>query len=156
MYMPTIFNDTFFDDFFDFSKPAIPARGDFKHLKHGPRYNSITTNVMKTDFRETNDAYELSIDLPGYKKDDVQAELKDGMMTITATKNETENEGNEGDRYIRRERFFGSCSRSFYVGDLVTESDIKARFEDGVLYVTVPKKEPEPVIEEKKLITIEG
>lgn len=153
MYMPTIFNDTLFDDFFDFPKTFKPAA---RRAERGPHYNSITTNVMKTDIKETDGAYELAIDLPGYKKDEVQAELKDGYMTITAEKSESKDEGKEGDRYIRRERFFGSCSRSFYVGDLVTEADIKARFEDGILYVTVPKKEPEPEVEEKKFIAIEG
>lgn len=153
MYMPTIFNDSLFDDFFDFGKAFRPAT---RRAERGPHYNSITTNVMKTDVKETDSAYELAIDLPGYRKDEVQAELKDGYMTITATKENSKDEGDEGDRYIRRERFYGSCSRSFYVGELVDESDIKARFEDGILYVTVPKKEPAPQVEEKKLIAIEG
>lgn len=156
MFMPTIFNDSLFDDFFDFAVPTRPHRSECRRPEHGPRFNSITTNIMKTDIKETDNSYELAIDLPGYKKDEVQAELKDGYMTITASKSEVKDSDSENDHYIRRERFYGSCSRSFYVGELVTESDIKARFEDGILFVSVPKKEPEPQVEEKKYIAIAG
>ena len=156
MYMPSIFSDSLFDDFFDFARPIRRVKPDERRPECGPRFNSISTNVMKTDVKETEGGYELAIDLPGYKKDEVSAELKDGYMTISASKSESNDEGKDGDRYIRRERFYGSCSRSFYVGELVTEEDIKARFEDGILYVNVPKKQPEPVVEEKKYIAIEG
>ena len=155
MYMPSIFNDSLFDDFFDFGRPMRTLRGEGRR-ENAPRFNSIMTNVMKTDIKENDGAYELAIDMPGYGKDDVQAELKDGFMTITATKDDSKEDKEENGHYIRRERFFGSCSRSFYVGEDVTEADIKANFKDGILYVTVPKKEAKPQIEEKKLIQIEG
>ncbi len=147
MLMPSIFGENLFDDFFDdFYKPAV---------KRAPRRMSgPVSTVMKTDVKETADAFELDIDLPGYKKEDVQAQLKDGYMTITATaKKEDETKESEGN-YIRRERYTGTCSRSFYVGEAVTEEDIKARFEDGILKVTVPKKEAKPQ-PEKRLISIE-
>ena len=147
MLMPSIFGENLFDDFFDdFYRPAV---------KRTPRREvAPVSTVMKTDVKETADAFELDIDLPGYKKEDVQAQLKDGYMTITASAKK-ENETKESDgKYIRRERYTGSCSRSFYVGEAVTEEDIKARFEDGILKVTVPKKEAKPQ-PQKRLISID-
>ena len=146
MLMPSIFRENLFDDFFDdFYRPAVR------------RANSNVTipNVMKTDIKETEGAYELSIDLPGYKKEDVEIQLKDGTLTISAAAKKESEETKDNGRYIRRERFYGSCSRSFYVGDVVTEEDIKAKFADGILKVTVPKKEAKPEVEEKKYIAIE-
>ena len=146
MLMPSIFRENLFDDFFDdFYRPAVRKTNS----------NVTIPNVMKTDIKETSGAYELSIDLPGYKKEDVQIQLKDGNLTISASTKKENNEDVEDGRYIRRERFYGSCSRSFYVGDAVTEEDIKARFADGILRVVVPKKEAKPEVEEKKLIAIE-
>jgi HSP20 family molecular chaperone IbpA len=98
--------------------------------------------------------YELEIELPGYKKEDVQAELKDGKLIITATNN-AENEEKEG-KFIRRERFWGTCNRSFYVGEEVKQQDIKAKFEDGILKLFVPKKEEVPQVETNNFINIEG
>lgn len=147
MLMPSIFGENLFDDFFDdFYRPAV---------KRAPRREVPQASaIMKTDVKELENCFELDIDLPGYKKEDVQAQLKDGYMTITATTNkEKETKEAEG-KYIRRERYTGSCSRSFYVGEAVTEEDIKARFEDGILKVTVPKKDAKPQ-PEKKLISIE-
>ena len=106
--------------------------------------------------KESDAGYEIGIELPGYKKEDVKAELKDGNLTISASTNTENDEKDENGKYIRRERFSGSCSRSFYVGEAVEQEDIKAKFEDGVLKVFVPKKEVKPVVEEKKYITIEG
>ena len=100
---------------------------------------------MKTDIKETESAYELDIDLPGYKKEDVQAELKDGYLTISAKTNTTKEEKDENGKYLRKERYSGSCSRSFYVGEDITEEDIKAKFEDGTLKLSIPKKEAKPV-----------
>ena len=111
---------------------------------------------MRTDIKETQNGYELDIDLPGYKKADVQAELKEGYLTISASTRKDESEKDKDGKYLRRERYYGSCSRSFYVGDAVTQEDIKARFEDGILKVTVPKKEVKPQVEESKYIAIEG
>ena len=116
----------------------------------------MSPTLMRTDIKETDGGYELTIDLPGFKKDDVQAELKDGYLTINAqTQSESEDKDEEG-TYMRKERFSGKCSRTFYVGDDVEEDDIKAKFEDGVLKIAVPKKQEQPKLEEKKTIAIEG
>ena len=116
----------------------------------------MSPTLMRTDIKETDGGYELTIDLPGFKKDDVQAELKDGYLTINAqTQGESEDKDEQG-TYVRKERFSGKCSRTFYVGDDVEEDDIKAKFEDGVLKITVPKKQEQPKLEEKKTIAIEG
>ena len=147
MLMPSIFGENLFDDFFDdFYRPV-------RRTPH--RAAAPVNTVMKTDVKETDQAYELDIDLPGYKKEDVKAELKDGYMTITASRNTSNDEKDENGKYIRRERFMGTCSRSFYVGEVVTEEDITAKFEDGILKVTVPKKEAKPQVEENKYIAIE-
>ena len=116
----------------------------------------MSPTLMRTDIQETDGGYELTIDLPGFKKDDVQAELKDGYLTINAqTQGESEDKDEQG-TYVRKERFSGKCSRTFYVGDDVEEDDIKAKFEDGVLKIAVPKKQEQPKLEEKKTIAIEG
>ena len=115
-----------------------------------------TPNLMRTDIRETETGFELTIDLPGFDKEGVQAELKDGYLTINAqTQGESEDKDEQG-TYVRKERFSGKCSRTFYVGDDVEEDDIKAKFEDGVLKIAVPKKQEQPKLEEKKTIAIEG
>ncbi len=148
MLMPSIFGENLFDDIFD---------GDFFRPADGSnRYSNANTAVMKTDVRENQDSFDIDIDLPGYKKDDVKAELKDGYMTITAEKNDSNEEKDKKGNYIRRERFYGTCSRSFYVGDDVTEEDIKAKFEDGILKINVPKREKKEEIPQKKYICIEG
>ena len=145
MLMSSILGENLFDEFFeDFARPARKV----------VKYNTPT--VMRTDVKESETGYELHIDLPGYKKEDVKAELKDGNLTITATTNVTNDQKDENGKYIRRERFCGNCSRSFYVGDYDEQTDIKAKFEDGILKISVPKKEAKPAVEEKKYITIEG
>lgn len=147
MLVPSIFGEDLFDSFFDdFTRPARSVA----------RYNTPTTNVMRTDVRETDSGYELDIELPGYKKEDVQAELKDGYLTISAKTNTNKEEKDANGKYIRKERYSGSCSRSFYVGEQMEQQDIKARFEDGILKVAVPKKAAKPAVEENKYITIEG
>ena len=116
----------------------------------------MSPTLMRTDIKETDGGYELTIDLPGFKKDDVQAELKDGYLTIAAqTQSESEDKDEKG-TYVRKERFSGKCSRTFYVGDDIEEDDIRAKFEDGVLKIAVPKKQEQPKLEEKKTIAIEG
>ena len=110
---------------------------------------------MKTDIKESDTAYEMDIDLPGFKKDEVNAKLENGYLTITAAKGLDKDEKNDKGVYIRRERYSGQCARTFYVGDAVKQEDIKAKFEDGILRVTIPKVEPKKV-EEKKYIAIEG
>ena len=147
MLMSSILGESLFDEFFDdFAKP----------VKRVVKYNQPTVTVMRTDVKESDAGYELHIELPGYKKEDVRAELKEGNLTISATrKTETEHKDENG-IFIRRESFIGNCSRTFYVGDAVEQSDIKAKFEDGILKVFVPKKEIKPAVEERKFITIEG
>lgn len=116
----------------------------------------MAPTLMRTDIEETDGGFELTIDLPGFKKDDVQAELKDGYLSITAqTQSESEDKDEKG-TFVRKERFSGKCSRTFYVGEDIEDNDIKAKFEDGVLKITVPKKQEQPKLEEKKTIAIEG
>lgn len=146
MLMPSVFGTNFMDDVFDdfFGAPMLPT----SHV--------AGSSSMKADITETDKAYLIEMDLPGYSKKDVQAELKDGYMTITAEHNSQNEEKNKEGKIIRRERYQGVCRRSFYVGDAVTEKDIKAKFRDGVLELEVPKKEKKPEVETKKFIAIEG
>ena len=144
--MNSIFGESLFDDFFDdFARP----------MRMTSRFNS-TNGIMRTDVKESDAGYELDIDLPGCKKENVKAELKNGYLTINAETSQNNDQKDENGKYIRRERYYGTCSRSFYVGEDVMQEDIKARFEDGILKVSVPKKEAKPVIEESKYIQIEG
>jgi HSP20 family molecular chaperone IbpA len=139
------FGETLMDEIFnDFAYPT----------KSVARYRTNDVSVMRTDVQEREDGYELDIELPGYKKEDVQAELKDGALIITANHNVQNEE--QKDQYIRRERFWGTCSRSFYVGEEVKQQDIKAKFEDGILKLFVPKKEEVPQVETNNFINIEG
>ena len=147
--LPTVFGENLFDDFFDDSFGMMNARS--------PLYGKHARNLMKTDIRETDTNYELAIDLPGFKKDEIHIELKNGYLTISAAKGLDQDEKEkESGRYIRRERYAGACSRSFYVGEGVTEEDIKAEFKHGILTLVVPKKEAKPAVEQKKYIAIEG
>ena len=133
--LPAIFNENLFDDFFDdrFMMPSVFGKND-------PLYGKNAKNVMKTDVRETENTYELDIDLPGFKKEDVSLKLDDGYLTIGAVKSLEKESGNGKDgKYIRRERYEGQCSRSFFVGRGVQAKDISAKFEDGILKVSVPK-----------------
>ena len=133
-----------FDAFFDAATAPVQAM------------QKMSPTLMRTDIKETDAGFELTIDLPGFKKDDVQAELKDGYLTIAAqTQSESEDKDEKG-TYVRKERFSGKCSRTFYVGDDIEEDDIRAKFEDGVLKIAVPKKQEQPKLEEKKTISIEG
>ena len=120
----------------------------------GSNDTSGNTKLMKTDIRETENGYNLEVDLPGFTKENIQAELKDGYLTITATRNESKEDKDAEGKFLRRERFQGTCKRSFYVGEYLQDSDINAQFADGVLKLSFPKeKEPEP--EQPKLITIQ-
>ena len=141
MMMTSLFGDTLFDGFLNGFAP-VKAPEPMRHM------------IMKTDVKENETGFELNVELPGYKKEDISAELKDGYMTIKAVTNQ-ETEKTE-DKFIRRERYSGSCQRSFYVGEAITEEDIKAKFENGILKVEVPKKEAKPEVEMKKTIMIEG
>ena len=149
MLRPSIFNDNLFDDFFEL--PFFDDRAERKLYGHNAK------NIMKTDIKEHKDGYELEIDLPGFHKDEIQAELKDGYLNISAAKqlNQDEKEKESG-KYIRRERYSGSCQRSFYVGEEITQEDIKAEFKHGILKLFVPKKEAKPEVEQRKFVSIEG
>ncbi|MGN0181064.1 MAG: Hsp20/alpha crystallin family protein [Candidatus Ornithomonoglobus sp.] len=136
--------------------PSIFGRDMFDDLFGGSFGNYRTHDLMKTDVRDTNDAYELVMDMPGVKKEDIKAELKDGYLSISATSGYSNDDKDSEGRYIRRERHYGSCSRSFYVGNAVTQEDIKASFENGTLKLTIPKKEEKPAVENKNYIQIEG
>ena len=146
MLMPSIFGENLFnDDWMNFGFPEVDKALYGKHAG----------NVMKTDVKETETGYEVDIDLPGFKKDEINAKLEDGYLTISAAKGLDKDEKDKKGKYIRRERYAGSMSRSFYVGDGVTEEDIKAKYEDGILRLVVPKKDAKAV-ENKKYIAIEG
>ena len=146
MLMPSIFGENLFnDDWMNFSFPEVD-----KEL-----YGKHAGNVMKTDVRETDSGYEVDIDLPGFKKDEINAQLDNGYLTISASKGLDKEEKNKEGKYIRKESYAGAMSRSFYVGDEVTQADIKARYEDGILRLSVPKKEKKAV-ENNKYIAIEG
>lgn len=149
MLMPSIFGENLFDEMMDF-----PWEREF-FGRRNPLYGKNEKNLMKTDVKETDNSYELDIDLPGFKKNEVSASLENGYLTISAAKGLDKDQKDKEGKYIRRERYAGSCSRSFYVGDAVTESDIHAKFEDGILKLSVAKKDPQ--VEEKKgHIAIEG
>lgn len=149
MLMPSIFNNSLFDEMMDF-----PFGRDF-FGDTGHMLGEYRTGMMKTDVKEADGVYEVDMELPGYKKEDISAKLEKGYLTITAMKNEENNQNDAEGRYIRRERYSGQCSRSFFVGENVRQEDIHARFEDGILKLTVPKTEPAK-IEEQKYISIEG
>ena len=147
--LPSIFGENLFDDWFE--SPIEKAFfGD-----RNPLYGKHAKNLMKTDVRETDSSYELDVDLPGFKKEDIQAQLKNGYLTISASKSLDKDETDKEGRYIRQERYTGQCSRTFYVGDAVTQNDIRAKFEDGILKLSVPKKQPQ-AIESSQYISIEG
>ena len=146
MLMPCIFGENLFnDDWMDFGFPEVDKALYGKHAN----------NVMKTDVKETDTGYEVDIDLPGFKKDEINAQLDNGYLTISAAKGLDKDEKDKKGKYIRKERYAGAMSRSFYVGEGVTQEDIKAKYEDGILRLSVPKKEAKAV-ENKKYIAIEG
>lgn len=144
MFMPSIFGRDMFDDFF----------GDFPFMSSAVRTG--TDGLMKTDVKEMDQCYELTMDMPGIQKDNVTAELKDGYLTVRVETKSNEDQKDEQGKYIRRERYYGSAKRTFYVGDAVKEEDIKAKFENGTLKLLIPKKEVQPEVEQKKYIAIEG
>ena len=146
MMMPSVFGRDIFDDFMDgFAFPDVSKELYGKHAK----------NVMKTDVRELDNGYEIIVDLPGFKKDEIEVQLEDGYLTISAAKGLDKDETDKKGNYIRKERYSGSMSRSFYVGDVISEDDIHGKFENGILQLDVPKKEVKAV-ETKKRISIEG
>ena len=149
MLMPSIFRENLFDDWFDFP--------DFRDLDRPERelYGRHADRLMKTDVHEHDDHYEVDIDLPGFAKDEITIELNDGYLTISAAKGLDKDENDKEGKLIRQERCAGAMQRSFYVGENVTEEEIKASFKHGVLSLNIPKKEAKAV-PEKKTIMIEG
>lgn len=143
MLLPGIFGESLLDDWMDF--------GDVEHKLYGRH----AANVMKTDVHEHDEGYELDIDLPGFRKDEIKLSLDNGYLSVSAAKSLDKDKKNIKGKIIRQERYAGSMQRSFYVGDTLTETDIKAKFEDGVLKLSIPKKEPEK-LPEAKTIAIEG
>ncbi|WP_448861126.1 Hsp20/alpha crystallin family protein [Clostridium sp.] len=172
MYMPSIFNNSVFDNFdnwMDFSFPSFNQR----------LYGTSVSQLMKTDVKETDKDYEVSIDLPGFKKEELQIELKDGYLTVSGSKEvsskeepkETQKDTKTAEpdaskkdakadqkpvKYIRQERYSGNVSRSFYVGENLEEKDIHAKFENGTLTLTFPKELEKKAVEEKHFVSIEG
>lgn len=130
------------------------SKGFFDDLFDEPFFKTNSTTVMKTDVKEQDGSYMIDIELPGYNKEDIKAHLQDGYLTITASTNKNVDEKDSRGNYIRRERYTGQCSRSFYVGENVRDEDIKAGYKDGVLSLVVPKMDAKQ-IEEKKYIEIE-
>ena len=149
MLVPSIFGESLFDDWFDF-----PQWPEFRDIDRAEKklYGRHPERVMKTDVHEHEDHYEVDIDLPGFKKEEIKLELENGYLTVSAAK---EHEQEHAGKAIRKERYSGSMQRSFYIGEFVTEEEIKAKFEHGVLSLEILKKNA-PKIPEKKTIMIEG
>ena len=132
--LPSIFGENLFDDFFDDDFMRFPVWGG-----RNPLYGKHAKNLMKTDVRETENTYEVDIDLPGFKKDEINVDLRDGYLTIRAAKGLDKDEKEKEGKYIRQERYAGACSRSFYVGD-VEPDQVSAKYEDGILKISLPKQ----------------
>ena len=154
MLMPSIFGEDLFDNFMkDFPFFDDNAESNVEKKLYGRRGK----NLMKTDIKETEGGYELEMDLPGFTKDEIKVSLENGYMTISAAKGlDKDEQDKKPGRYIRKERYAGSCERSFYVGEDITEEDIKGEFKHGILKLFVPKKEAKPAVEQKKYVSIEG
>ena len=152
--MPSIFGEDLFDNFMkDFPFFDDNTESNVEKKLYGRRGK----NLMKTDIKETEGGYELEMDLPGFTKDEIKVSLENGYMTISAAKGlDKDEQDKKSGRYIRKERYAGSCERSFYVGEDITEEDIKGEFKHGILKLFVPKKEAKPVVEQKKYVSIEG
>ena len=151
MMFPSVFGENLFDDWMD----DFGFRDNFFSGKN-PLYGKHAKNIMKTDVRETDKGYELDVDLPGFKKDEVKVALKDGYLTVSAAKGLDKDEEDKKGHYIRQERYSGAMSRTFYVGEDVKQEDIKAKFENGILSLSVPKPVEQKKVETSKRIAIEG
>ena len=147
--LPVLFGENLFDDFFDDS-----FERELRAMNRNPLYGKHGRNLMKTDVRELDGSYELDVDLPGFKKDEVTVDLQDGYLTISAAKGLDKDEPDKKGKFLRQERYAGSMSRSFYVGDDVESADVSAKFEDGILKISVPKAAPKE-LPKHTTITIE-
>ncbi len=150
MMMPSIFGENLFDNFMD--DFAIPTFPDVNKKLYGKR----ASRMMKTDVKEHEDHYEVDIDLPGFKKDEIKIQLKDGYLNVSAEKSLDHDEKTENGTYIRQERYAGSMSRSYYVGERVTKEEIHPKYENGILSFVVPKTAPQQIEAENHYIEIEG
>ena len=151
MLLPSIFGENLFDDddwMFPFDSGFFGTRN--------PLYGKHAKNMMKTDVRELDGAYEVDMDLPGFAKDEIKVSLESGYLTVSAAKGLDKDEQDQKGKYIRQERYAGAMSRSFYIGEEVSQDEIRAKYENGILRLTIPKKDAKPAVEEKKHIAIEG
>lgn len=146
MLMPSIFGEDLFDDWMRFPMEKESRRN----------YSSWTSELMKTDIKEVDGNYQLHVDLPGFRKEDLKIQLKEGYLTIQASRTDDRDEKDEKGKYVRKERYSGQCSRSFFVGKHVQQEDVHAKYDNGVLQVTFPKADTRKEVEEKKFISIEG
>lgn len=151
MLVPSIFNDNLFDNWFD--DDFWPVSRDAR--KFDEKLGGVNANFMRTDVKEGDNSYEVAVELPGFSKDNVSVELKDGYLTITAKKDENNDQKDDNGRFIRRERYSGNVSRSFYVGEDLKEDDVHASFKDGVLRLSVPKKDQQQIEDKKHVIQID-
>ena len=149
MLLPSIFRESLFDDLMSF-----PTVDDFGGVNE-KLYGKHADRIMKTDVHENSDSYQVDIDLPGFKKDQIDLHLENGYLSVSATKGLEKETNDSESKLLRRERYSGTMQRSYYVGTALTEEDVKAKFEDGVLRITLPKKQPEAV-NTTKHIAIEG
>ena len=148
---PALMNDAMFSDVFD-----DPFFAGWREAAGNAADRMPAQAMMSTDVKETDKGYDVDIDMPGFKKDDISLELQNGYLTVSAHRDGERDDGGDGGRWLRRERYAGACSRSFYVGDDVKESDIHASYKDGMLCLQVPKAEVKPEVEAKHQIAIEG
>ena len=150
-YLPTVFGENLMDAFDDFD--LFRGFGNVDRALYGKH----AQNLMKTDVKETEDAYEVDVDLPGFKKDEVTITVENGYLNISAVKGLDKDETDKKTgKYIRQERYAGSCSRTFYVGEAVEPEDVSAKFENGILQLHILKKEAKKVEKKDNRIAIEG
>ena len=143
MLLPAVFHENLFDDFFD---PFDRALERELNRESRATFGKRGENMMKTDVRQTPNGYDVAVDLPGCKKEDVRMELQNGYLTIQAVRSHTNDEKDDQGRYIRRETFSGTCARSFYVGEYIRKEDIHAKFEDGILHIALPRAETQKAL----------
>ena len=150
-YLPTVFGENLMDMFDDFDRSFFRGFGNADRALYGKH----AQNMMKTDVRETNEGYEVDVDLPGFSKDEIHLELNSGYLTISTEKSLEKRDEEKNGKLLRQERYSGVMQRSFFVGDAIREEDVKASYENGVLHLMIPKKEA-PKAPERKTILIEG
>lgn len=150
-YLPTVFGENLMDVFDDFDRNFFRGFGNVDRALYGKH----AQHMMKTDVKETDEGYEVDVDLPGFRKDEIHLELNNGYLTISTEKSLEKDEKNKQGKMLRQERYAGTMQRSFFVGEQITEEDVKATYENGVLHLTIPKKEA-PKAPEKRTILIEG